>query len=1191
MALTAAQSGIWFAQQLDPANPVFNIGGYLDIHGPVEPDLVAAAVRRVIAEAETLRVRFHDDGAGPRQEILPDTDASLCFVELGGEPDPVAAADAWMRAELARPVDVLRDELFRFALLKLADDRFVLYQRCHHLIADGYTMALLPRRTAEIYTALAAGTPVGENPFGPLADLVAADIAYRASADYAADREHWTARFADLPDPASLADRPPAPPRALLRHTANLSESTIDNLTKVAFAARAPWQSLIVAATAEYLRRLAGVDEVVLGLAVTARPGPAAQRVPGTTANVLPLRLAPRADRPRADLLRQVSSRMREALRHQRFPYEDLRRELKAVGKPLAGTQVNIMTFDAEPTFGGHRAEPHNLSAGPVEDLSVQIRPGADGRGLRIDFDANPERYTADELAAHQRRFLGFLTEFAGADADRPIGTLAVTTPAERSRVLNDWNDTARAIPALTFPELFEAQAARTPDHLAVVSGSIRLTYAELNARADRLARRLVARGAGPERFVAIAMRRGPDLVTAILAVLKAGAAYVPVDPDYPAERVAYLLRDSRPAFVLTDTTADLPDPSDVDLPRPLPGSPAYAIYTSGSTGKPKAVVVTHAGIASFAAAEVERFAAGPDSRVLQFSSPSFDASVLELCLAWAAGAALVVPEAAGPLTGEALAAVLREHRVTHALIPPAALAGVPAANLPAFGTLIVGGEACPADLVNRWAPGRRMVNAYGPTEATVAATISAPLAPGAPPIGTPIPNTRAYVLDSALSPVPPGVTGELYLAGAGLARGYRDRPGRTAERFVACPFEKGTRMYRTGDRVRWTAEGVLEYRGRADDQVKLRGFRIEPGEIEAVLTGHESVTQAAVIVREDVPGDRRLVAYLVADADPADLREYVAGLLPAHQVPSAFVVLPELPVTANGKLDRTALPAPTGTSGTGRSPRTPAEELLCRLFAETLGAAAVTIDDDFFHLGGHSLLATRLVSRVRGVFGVDLQLRDLFEAPTAAGLAARLDNAPLLVQSVLARRERPERIPLSFAQRRLWFLNRLEGPSPTYHMPMLLRLTGDLDLEALRAAFGDLARRHETLRTVYPELDGEPAQLILPEGAPPLSVVDVPEEELGKALEKAMSRGFDLAAEIPVRAEVFTLAPDTHVLLVLAHHIAGDGWSLEPLARDLATAYAARAAGIAPEFEALPVQYADYTLWQREVLGSEQDP
>jgi amino acid adenylation domain-containing protein/non-ribosomal peptide synthase protein (TIGR01720 family) len=768
---------------------------------------------------------------------------------------------------------------------------------------------------------------------------------------------------------------------------------------------------------------------------------------------------------------------------------------------------------------------------------------------------------------------------------------------------------------------------SRDPDAVAVVcEDGESLSYAELSVRVNRLARVLIGEGVGPEDVVALVLPRSVEMVVARLAVLQAGGAFLPVDPDYPAERIGFLLSDASPVLaVVSERTAGLV-PGAVgglrclvlgeelvagvggapvgDAERVVPlgvDHPAYVIYTSGSTGRPKGVVVSHRGLAAFAVSCVERFGVDSGSRVLSFSSPSFDASVLELCAAVGAGAALVVPPG-GPLVGEALVEVLRGGGVSHALIPPAALASVPveaAGALPAFRGLVVGGDACSAELVRRWAVGRRMVNAYGPTESTVAVTVSGPLVPGGGvPIGSAVANTRVFVLDGWLRPVPVGVAGELYVSGEGLARGYLGRAGLSAERFVAHPFGgPGERMYRTGDVVRWTGEGVLEFVGRADEQVKVRGFRIELGEIETVLAEDPAVGQVVVNAREDEKHHKQLVAYLVPapgkQTDTERLRELVSGRLPGYMMPAAFVTLHKLPLTPNGKLDRNALPAPEfGGGPAGRPPRTPTEQVLSGLFAEILELSTVGIDDSFFDLGGHSLIANRLIIRVQSVLGAELAVRDLFEAPTVAQLAELVEKAGEARPRVLPV-QRPAEVPVSYTQQRLWFLNRLEGPSPTYNLGVSLRFTGQVDRAALFEALHDVMVRHESLRTVFREHDGVPVQSIVPadEARPPISVTELNEPELDGALTEAARRGFDLQDELPVRAHLFVLSPTEQVFLILVHHIVADGWSFTSLVSDFSDAYTARRAAHAPDWAPLAVQYADYALWQRQILGGIDDP
>ncbi|WP_285742219.1 non-ribosomal peptide synthetase [Lentzea sp. NBRC 105346] len=701
--------------------------------------------------------------------------------------------------------------------------------------------------------------------------------------------------------------------------------------------------------------------------------------------------------------------------------------------------------------------------------------------------------------------------------------------------------------------ELFRAQVDRTPNATAIVSADETLTYAELNARANRLAHWLVARGAGPERVIALRLPRSVEILVAQLAVLKAGAAYLPIDPAYPAERIEFMLTDAAPLLVL-DGPVDASGCPDTDpVTDVTPDNSAYVIYTSGSTGRPKGVVVQHTGLANFSAAEIEHFQVRPGDRVLEFSSPSFDASVLELCMAWPAGAAMVVPPE-GPLLGDQLAEVLRDNRITHALIPPVAMATVPDVPLPDFRTLIVGGDACTAELVAQWAPGRRMINAYGPTESTVVSTWSEPLVPGGtPPIGKAIRGIVTHILDDDLRPVPDGTAGELYVAGVGLARGYLDRPGLTAQRFLANPFAPG-RMYRTGDVVRRGADGVIEFVGRADHQVKIRGFRIELGEIETVLRTHPAVREAVVIAREE-QGLKRLVAYFVGDATAAELRELVAGRLPDYMVPAAFVALEAFPLSPNGKLDRKALPAPVvGTETPGYvAPRTAAERTVAAAWSEVLGIATIGADDDFFRLGGDSVLAVKALSTL------GLPLRAIFDHRTVAELAAVLPERPA---DAIPRVHTGQPVPLSPTQKRFQQAEGIDN-----NTAVGVRLTGPLDVDRLQTALTALAGRHDALRTTV----HDDMQVIAPTADLRLRVVGEAE------LTDVLATPFDLRTGPLTRVLLVRLAPDEHVLVLNQHHIVTDGWSVSLLLEELAALYAGE------ELPESGLQYPDFALWQQD--------
>src|SRR5213080_735624 len=710
-------------------------------------------------------------------------------------------------------------------------------------------------------------------------------------------------------------------------------------------------------------------------------------------------------------------------------------------------------------------------------------------------------------------------------------------------------------------------------------------------------------------------------MVVGLIGILKAGGAYLPLDPSYPAERLCFMLADAGAAVLIThsglrdrlgghaarvveldsEAAAIAAQPSSAPASAMRPQNLAYVIYTSGSTGMPKGVAVTHGSLANVLLAMREQTGVARRDRLMAVTTLAFDISALELFLPLISGAGVAVAPREIVSDPRALARMVEKTGTTLLQATPTlwhALTSDGGEGLQSL-TMLVGGESLTGNLSAALRDlGRQVTNLYGPTETTIWSAVKVLDEDDAetPPIGRPIWNTRVYVLDSCLEPVPVGVVGELYISGAGVARGYLGRAGLTGERFVADRFAAaGSRMYRSGDLARWRRDGVLEFVGRADQQVKVRGFRIEPGEIEAALLGHGGVSQAVVVARAGGAGGTQLVGYVVlaagCAADAGELRAHVGARLPEYMVPSAIVVVDGFPLTANGKLDRSALPAPEFRPSVGRLPRSPQEELLCALFAEVLGVERVGIDDDFFALGGHSLLATRLISRIRSSLDVEVSIRSLFEAPTVSALVECLRDARV-GRAALRAVERPAQVPLSFAQRRLWFLERLEGGGSTYTMPLAVRLRGELDVAALEAALGDVVERHESLRTIFPERDGVPRQEILAASASRVRLLlrDLREEELAGALASATRAGFDLSREVPLRAHLFALGAREHVLLLVLHHIAGDGWSLGPLGRDLSRSYAARVLGGVADFAPLGVQYADYTLWQQAVLGDESD-
>ncbi|MFF7635318.1 amino acid adenylation domain-containing protein [Kitasatospora sp. NPDC008050] len=1228
-----AQQRLWFLGELEGPNATYNIPLGLRLTGRLDVPALDAALRDVVGRHEVLRTVFPAVDGQPWQEIQePDTVASLLTVIPATGLDEAALGRAVAGAS-RHSFDLARDLPLHAWLFSTDPQEHVLLLVVHHIAGDGWSMGPLARDVSTAYAARLTGTaPAWEELPGQYADYA---LWQRELLGEETDPQsvlcrqlaYWRSTLAELPEELALPFSHPRP--AVAGHRGGTVHFAVpaELQRSVADLARAEGGTVFMvlqAAVAVLLSRLGAGTDIPIGTAVAGRMDEALDDLVGFFVNTLVLRTDLSGNPTFRQLLGRVRQTGLDAFAHQDVPFERLVEDLAPVRSmarhPLFQVMLSLQN-NAQPVLDlpGLTAAPLAGGQAPAKfDLNFTFGEAPEGMWGNLTYAL--DLFDAEAAERIGERFVRVLRALV-AEPGRPVDAVDVLAASERETLLVGWNDTAIAAPTGTLPELFAAQVARTPDAVAVVAGSVVLTYGELDARAGALAGRLVARGVGAETAVAVLMERSVELVVALLAVVRAGGYYVPLDARYPQAHRELIVAETGATLVLADAALrveaeKLPatvvllgedvEVDGVDFPVQVESRAeqlAYVMYTSGSTGRPKGVAVTQADVVALAMDR--RFGGEAMERVLLHSPYSFDASTMELWVPLLRGRQVVVAPATD-LTPEVLSGLIAERGVT-GLWLTAGLFGLVADERPesfaGVREVWTGGDVVSPAAVTRVleaCPGTVVVNGYGPTETTTfAVTHTVTERPtGALPIGRPLDNTRLYVLDAALRPVPMGCVGELYLGGAGQARGYLDRPGLTAERFVADPFgPSGGRLYRTGDLARWSPAGVLEFAGRADRQVKLRGFRIELGELEAALLALPPVAQAAALVREDAPGVKLLVAYAVPatdqEIDLATVRAELAATLPEYLVPTAIVVLDALPLTVNGKLDRNALPAPDHTPATAhRAPRTPQEETLCGLFAEALGREQVGIDDSFFDLGGHSLLATRLISRIRTALDAEISLRLLFEAPTVAALADRL--ADLLGDAsrrrpALTAGPRPDRVPVSFAQQRLWFLGELEGPSATYNIPLCLRLSGALDAPALEAALRDVVERHEVLRTVFPAVDGQPQQRVLAvDGVGALlTVVDGLDES---SVARAARHTFDLRTELPVHAWLFAESPEEHVLVLVVHHIAGDGWSMAPLARDVSVAYAARLAGVAPQWRALPVQYADYALWQRDLLGSADD-
>ncbi|PXY31981.1 non-ribosomal peptide synthetase [Prauserella muralis] len=1199
--LSPLQEGLYFHASYDTgALDVYVSQECLDFDHRLDPARLRTACATLLARNPSLRTGFTSDGLPQPVQFLVDGCAvPLREVEVSRETevDELLAADRRQRFDLATP------PLCRLLLIRLPGGRDRLVVTHHLVLWDGWSAWLFLEQLLALYERDGDDSGLAEP--GSYRDY----LGWLAVQDDDAASRAWRRALGGLAEPTLVASadrsREPVIP---VDHEVVLPAEAGERLRTEARRHGLTLNTLLSTAWGLTLSSMVGRTDVVFGAVVAGRPAevPNVGNAIGMFLNTIPARIAFDPREPVLDLLRRVQSERAAVM-----PYEYVglgRLQLEAGHRQLFDTLFVLRTDDGESRLERLR-ERHGVTAvsnvdGTHFPLTLIVTPE---ERLRVTLAARPDLFGTERATAVLERFTTLLERLAG-DLGAPVGTLDLLLPREREALAAEWTD--RPIGNDTVADLLAAQAERTPEATALVFGEHRLTYAELDARINRLARFLLARGARPERVVALELPRSIDMVVALFAVLRTGAAYLPLDLDHPDERRRLMIEDADPLLVLTAPLLDevraeldgLPSAPIGDDERPAFASdvphrleyPAYLIYTSGSTGKPKGVVTPYRGLTNMQLNHREAIfgpaiasAGGRRLRIAHTVSFAFDMSWEEL-LWLVEGHEVHVCDEELRRDAEALVAYCDEHRIDVVNVTPTYAQllieeGLLARRVPPL--VLLGGEAVSEGVWRALAetPGTYGYNLYGPTEYTINTLGASTMDSATPAVGRPIRNTRAYVLDPYLRPVPPGTPGELYIAGVGLARGYHDRPGLTAERFVADPFgEPGSQMYRTGDLVKRRPDGIIDFLGRTDDQVKIRGYRVELGEIEAALAAHPDVTHAAVVVRGN-----RLVGYVVADGD-IEWREHLRARLPDYMVPAAVLRVERLPLTVNGKLDVGALPAPeTEDRGPSRPPRTPEEELLCGLFAELLDVPGVGIDDNFFDLGGHSLLATRLVSRARSALGAELAIRDLFEAPTVAELAGRAGTP---ARPALVAADRPAELPASPAQQRLWVIQNMEHTSAAYNFPLVVRLRGSLDTEAWRRALGDVVARHEALRTVFTEHDGVPWQRVVAAAAPEVQVVSARETELPGLVRAAVNRPFDLARELPIRCTIARVAEDDHLLVLVLHHITTDEWSDRPFLRDLSAAYAARLGGHAPEWEPLPVQYADYALWQQQVLDAVAD-
>ncbi|MBD1837880.1 non-ribosomal peptide synthetase [Coleofasciculus sp. FACHB-501] len=1238
--LSFAQQRLWFFDQLEPGNTSYNIPVAVRFKGTLDAIALEHSLNAIIERHEALRTVFTTVDGHPVQVITPQLKLTLPFVDLRELPNTEReqAVRQLATAEAQKPFDLTQAPLLRVSLLHLSEFEYVVLFTMHHIVSDGWSMGIFIQELVTFYKAFSSSK------FSPLPEL---SIQY---ADFAVWQRQWLqgevleTQIAywkkQLGGNLPVLDLPTNRPRPAVQTFQGaeekfvLSKALTEALTKLGQQQGATLFIVLLAVFKTLLYRYTGQEDILVGSPIANRNRAELEGIIGFFANTLVLR----TDLSNNPTFKELLGRVREvalgAYSHQDLPFEKLVEVLQP-DRDLSRNPLFQVLFALRNVPTQNLELPGiSLSLEEMESQTARfdlvLNLSQEAGGLTGVFEYNKELFNASTVQRMAGHFQTLLESIV-ANSDRSISTLPFLTQPERHQLLVEWNNThTNDSTDRCLHQLFEEQVERTPDAIAIIFENQQLTYAELNAKANQLAHHLQKLGVKPEVLVGICVERSLEMVVGLLGILKAGGAYLPLDPAYPPERLAFMLEDAQVSVLLTQKRLLNTLPShnaeivclddweslQIGSPNSVKNSSnlAYVIYTSGSTGRPKGVQISHACVVNFLISMRQPLGITQPDILLAVTSLSFDIAALEIFLPITVGSRVVVATREIASDGAQLLTTLTDSGATIMQATPATWRLLLAGGWQGSKGLkiLCGGEALPRQLAAQLlVRGDRLWNLYGPTETTIWSTIH-PVenSDACVSIGRPIANTQVYILDTHLQPVPVGVTGELYISGKGLSRGYLNRPELTAEKFIPNPFleksETSELLYKTGDLARYLPNGELEYLGRIDHQVKVRGFRIELGEIEAVLNQHPGVQQAVVIAREDNSNDKYLVAYVVpkqeAATTPVQLRSFLKEKLPNYMVPSSFVLLEAIPLTPNGKIDRRALPEPDTARPELESayiaPRTAIEEVVAGIWTQVLGLEQVGMRDRFFDLGGHSLLATQVISRLREAFQVEIPLRFLFESPTVAGLAERIETACRAQENLqippLVPVGREEKLPLSFAQQRLWFLDQLNPGNSAYNISAAVRLVGALNIVALEQSFQAIIQRHEPLRTIFATQAGQPIQVIIPSATFKLPVIDLrlpPSERDAEVLRLATEeaqRPFDLTQLPLLRVTLLQLDEAENAVLLTMHHIIADGWSMGVLIREVATLYEAFCAGKPSPLPELPIQYADYAVWQRQWLQGE---
>jgi nonribosomal peptide synthetase DhbF len=1231
------QEQIYLRQALSPNGSSDNVAYLTEIRGLVDSDAFFRSLRQVGEEIDLFRLQIVNDSNGNGQFIGSEPNWCTAFVDCSVGRDTMNCMDEWIASDKKRSVG-MEGPLFSHCLFRVRKDLFFWYSRSHHIALDHFSGMLLARRIAAVYSALVEQITPPELFLRSFICLLEEDREYRRSERFSSDRRFWMEELADCPAAVSLSQGRVSSGDDVWWIKEILPAYLLDPLKKRMRPLSVSLPQILTGVVAAYIYRMSGERPFALGFPVSGRIGPAARAAVGPKVNMLPLSFEINSSMKMEEVISTAALTVRRCMRHQSYRVEDVAAEL-GKGALLEKALFNILLNYIPPIdgirFGQAEGFCRILSYGQVDDLSLTFCGVGNGE-VEMNVLGNAERYTDVQLRAHAGAFLEFLRRVS-KDPRQPVSRVRMLGDSYRRQTIEKWNNTGTQPTRAGLVDLFEQQVERSKNLSAVVFKETALSYNELNARANQLAHYLIEMRIGREDRVAIALPKSMEMVIAILAVAKAGAAYVPLDPEYPDQRLDEILEDCRPCVVLTNhrigkqlckeilqvcvcdetfnhilSKRPVNNPSDT-LGRcsVLPQSPAYIIYTSGSSGRPKGVVMPIVGLCNLLTWHLSSFGCEVGA-VAQFAAIGFDLSAHEIFSTLLAGKTLYVPSDEARRDPRMFRRWLEKNNINELFGSDTVLRAMLGANeisssdLVGLRRVFQAGEPLSPELLDMSeasaGPETRLGNYYGPTECQAVTYYSVSerdQGKAVIPIGNPVWNTEVYVLDHCLAPVPIGLDGEIYIGGIQLARGYWNRPGLTAERFVANPFvQGGGRMYRSGDIARSREDGTLVHLGRADDQIKIRGLRIEPGEIQTVLTKHPKVRSAAVVMREDQRREKQLFAYIVPvfdeGFDEAELRTYLSERLPAWMIPAAFVSVADFPVTANGKLDRGALPSPRWDLEY-TPPQNTTEQVLVDLFSNLLSLDRVGRKDNFFQRGGHSLLATQLASEVRRRFGIDMPLEAIFDTPTVAKLAERIEELQLSEHTsklaLFRPGKRPAEIPLSFAQERLWFIEQMGAPLGLYNLPVAVRLSGELHVEAFSRALREIVQRHESLRTRFENHRGKGVQLVEAIVEVKLEIEEraiLDEAKLQIRLKEEAQLGFDLGRPPLMRAKLFRINATDHIGLMTMHHIVSDGWSMGIFVDEFSRLYNAYTKSSHHNLPSVELQYADYALWQREWLKGE---